>query len=289
MTESSNIQARLRLRALTINTWAIRGRSEGARLTMARLCELVRRFDELRPDLVLCQEVWRGREAAVLKAAPSLPHYVQSDDYSSDRRLGAGLLVLSRHPLEPARERTYSVDAPGRVTRRSALFTRTTLGDGSRLSIVNTHLIDNPSATLGPHLGSRGEAMFLGGPRHDPLEANRATQLRELFGWIDAHTEGPLLLGGDLNTGPQYPLWFSFLSELAQSRPELWQTISLSSGVGHTYDNQYSPTGRSEGQLDHLIGLRGAQVTEARVALTEPFDASLPPTPLQRWLRGALA
>lgn len=265
------------LRILTINTWAIRGRSEGARLTMARLAELLRRFDSLRPDLVFCQEVWRGAEADLLKSAPNLPHSRQSDVYASDRRLGAGLLLLSRFPLGPAVERTYSVDAPGRVTRRSALFTEAHLPGGRRLALVNTHLIDNPTATLGEARSPRGEPMFLGGPEHDALEANRAVQLRELFGWIDAHTAAPVVLCGDFNTGPQYPLWYASLSELAAARPALAQTLSLPWGLPATYNNAYSALGFSEGQLDHVIGLRGAQVDEARVVLTEPFEAPLPP------------
>jgi endonuclease/exonuclease/phosphatase family metal-dependent hydrolase len=272
------------LRALTLNTWAIRGRSEGARLTRARLSELVRRLDDLRPDVLFCQEVWRGVEANLLQAARHLPHQVQSDDYASDHRLGAGLLILCRFPLDPATERTYSVDAPGRVTRRSALFTSARLPDGARLALVNTHLIDNPSARLGPERSPRGEPLFLGGPENDPLEAIRASQLRELFGWIEAHTEGPLVLGGDLNTGPQYPLWSAFLGTLAQEQPALGRTLSLPWGLPHTYDNPYSAHGRSEGQLDHLMGLRGAEIRGAQVVLTEPFQAPLPPTAWRRWL-----
>lgn len=272
------------LRVLTVNTWAIRGRSKGARLTPVRLGELVRRLAELRPDVVLCQEVWRREEAGILKSAPGYPHHCQSDDYASDLRLGAGLLVLSRWPLGPATERTYSVDAPGKRTRRSALFSSVRLPGGESLFLVNTHLIDNPTATLGSTRNPLGEPMFLGGPGHDPLEANRGTQLRELFGWIHEHTQGPVVLGGDLNTGPQYPLFHAFLGEVAVTWPDLASGLSLPWGLPPTYVYTESPGGESEGQLDHVIGMRGAVITSAKVTLTEPFWAPLPWPRGIRWL-----
>jgi endonuclease/exonuclease/phosphatase family metal-dependent hydrolase len=172
--------------------------------------------------------------------------------------------------------RSYAAQEPGHRTVRAALLATVTPESGPALRLVCTHLTSNDAARLGDRRNPLGERMFRGGPRHDPREPLRRAQLRELSGWLAAEASRPVLLGGDLNTGPQYPLWWEWLTDLALRHPALRETLSRTPGLPATYDNAYAALGKSEGQLDHLIGFGGTEVLRTEVVLQERVPMPAP-------------
>lgn len=252
------------LRILTLNTWSIRGRSLGARSTAFRLTQLARRIRELDADLVCLQEVWRRSNYALLRRESGLPFAAISDRYGSDEQLETGLVILSRHPLRRQALLRFARNAPYRKTRKGALLVRVERPQAAPLWLVTTHLTANNGARIGHDPNPWGEPMFRGGPRWDPNEDIRREQLHELSDRLAALAAGPILLGGDLNTGPQYPLWWRYLAELPSLHPDLAGSLSFTERLPCTYCNMYAPLGEGEGQLDHLLGFRGARVLDTQ-------------------------
>ena len=75
------------LAALTLNTWAIRGVSDGARATSQRLRGLCAHVRELSPDWVFLQEVWRKPDQVLLRDGCGYPHLACSDTYRHPARI----------------------------------------------------------------------------------------------------------------------------------------------------------------------------------------------------------
>jgi endonuclease/exonuclease/phosphatase family metal-dependent hydrolase len=163
------------LRVLTLNTHG--GRGPGG-FDMERLARLILSADV---DVALLQEVDRDRPrsrhvdmAQVLARATGMEVAYGVNVHLGPRRGVSGVATLSRHPITAERH-TLLPNRPG-LKQRGLLQTDLDV-DGATVSVFNTHL-ENTAPDV------------------------RFRQLAALRGPV-ATTDHPVVLGGDLNAGPE--------------------------------------------------------------------------------------
>jgi endonuclease/exonuclease/phosphatase family metal-dependent hydrolase len=106
----------------------------------------------------------------------------------------------------------------------------------------------------------------------DYEEVSRWDQLRTLTEHLNQTlNEGiPIILGGDLNTGPRYPLWCKWMTYMKDNFQDLFDSVSYIKGLPSTFNNDLGH--RDQGQLDHIIAFGKAKVIESKVVLTEKHN-----------------
>lgn len=182
-----------RLRVVSFNVWGLpAGLAEHREARIARIGPALA---ALRPDVVALQEVWRAADGERLRAdlaAAGLNHALHLDD----GLLGAGLLLISRYPLESTRFTPF--EAAGKphkpfhgdwYARKGVLVARVTTPAGVVL-------------LAGTHLHAR-----YGTDEYLPVQAAQALQVVEAVGDFGRRpptlagdpARPPLILAGDLN------------------------------------------------------------------------------------------
>jgi len=188
------------LRVATANMWGVSVLGfDWAREIDARFEALAERLarNEPRIDVVLIQEAWKDSARRALLTDPRLADRFPYRVDIATRPGGAGLVVLSRIPLEAARFHRYR--AQGNCLKfwegdclsgKGVAFVRARIGDRS-VWIGNTHLI----ACYAPDETAPGSC-----DEDDPNGLDRWHQLEELRQVIsDLVGDDPILVAGDFN------------------------------------------------------------------------------------------
>ena len=158
---------------LTVVTYNMR-KGKGVRRSRPDLVEIAQRLGELRPDVLLCQEVFHDRDDVsqsdhIAESLELLHRYEPNAEYARGHHGNATFTNLHITHHENLDISTNPVE------RRGVLWTRVVLQDGRDLHLFNTHF----------GLSKR----------------QRLKQAREvgLFVRSKAEREDPVLLGGDFN------------------------------------------------------------------------------------------
>jgi endonuclease/exonuclease/phosphatase family metal-dependent hydrolase len=239
----------------TINMWGLPLNTT----KHARFKALAAALLTLNPDMVLVQEVWDRADYETLVTDSGYQHYTP---YGKFKYVGAcaGLVTLSRYPILSINKIGYCwrYGLPNLV--KAALHTRVWV-HGEVVDVFNTHLSANLEVSLGEESNIFGKIMFTS----DAEEQTRWKQLQILT----PHLRGlvPTVLGGDLNTGPRYPLWYKWHHWCQEHYPDWWSTASYVEGLPSTYCNNLA--GQDQGQLDHIMGFSGAKIVNTKIILQD--------------------
>jgi endonuclease/exonuclease/phosphatase family metal-dependent hydrolase len=149
-----------------------------------RRSALIDELSALPADVVVLQEVWLAEDRRRVVDGVRYPHVVEADPLPS--RPGGwaadgacGQVVLSRLPLESARV----VELPGSLVRRAAVMARV-----GGVTLVATHLTADLAQAEHPEPGG--------------WAGEHRSQVEVLLDLIE-EIEGPVVLAGDLNCGPE--------------------------------------------------------------------------------------
>ena len=143
---------------------------------------------------------------------------------------------------------------------------------GQKVVIFNTHLTANMEVSLRNEHNIFGKVMF----ESDHEEHTRWAQLQTLTHHInkDVRFDKQVILGGDLNTGPRYPLWYQWQDLLKHRYTEMHDSMSYIKKVESTYNNDFCS--RDQGQLDHIIGFGGPKIENSTVVFKEKHNMYFP-------------
>jgi len=185
-----------------------------------------RQVDQVRPDILLLQEVGRRWASALEGLRAPYPHVLRlpCEGAPFGRH---GPLVLSRHPIVGADPQMLG----GPTVRFAAA--RLTIGDHT-LWAASVHLTK---------------------PSDSAAFALQCRQLEELAAWVNGR-QGPLLLGGDLNATSSAP---RVVRMLAATGLTLDQHAVPSQAIAGTYPARLPLLGL---KIDHIL-VRGMSVTRA--------------------------
>lgn len=187
-----------------------------------RLQAVPRALFESGADGVMLQELMdeRDRRFVIESTRDFLPFVAHDGGTSGGLRKGSGLVILSRHPILSSKFVPYT-DAPweeGLVMEKGVLRARIA-------SPVGTVCLHNTHAAAGG----------IGHPEHARCDRIRARQLQELAATANVSEDNLVLIGGDLNAGPQ-------------ASPENYRTV-LREGFVDTY-NAFFPGGAPFADVD---------------------------------------
>src|SRR5947209_20305335 len=229
------------IRILTLNCWGIKYISHHRQ---ARLSEIGRQLASHSPelDIVGLQECWSYNDYASIKQQTRnvLPH---SKFYNSGI-FGAGLVILSRWPIEESNMFRYALN--GRPTAffrgdwyvgKGVACARIRMPDGTLVEVFNTHL----------HAPYEREP-------NDSYICHRTAQAWEISKLMrDAGERGSLVVGlGDFNMVPM-----SFAHVLVEARGrvrDVWRVLKPASSVGASGDE-------AEKKRRKMMGLRESSPT----------------------------
>jgi endonuclease/exonuclease/phosphatase family metal-dependent hydrolase len=150
---------------------------------LQRLPYVIDGLKQLDADVVCLEEVWTQYttpEALAAEVASTFPYAFWHETGSTP--MGAGTLILSRHPLYRGRVHVYATQEPGDYFAKNVLGVQV-VTESTHYAVMCTHLAA-PTDETGPVL--------------------RAAQIDELnaFATAQGYLAGPVYLLGDLNTGP---------------------------------------------------------------------------------------
>ncbi len=172
--------ATFRLDAISFNmalTESVKGPAE-------RLPAIIAALIAADADVLCLQEAFEGVAPPPHVAALLEDHYPHAFHSPLDKQtpLGAGLLLVSKYPFEVTDALRFSVEDPFKAVDRSVLLAELNIA-GQPVRIACAH--------LNPGLAPSGVA-------------SRGQQVTEIFAFLDAQPaiDGPVLLLGDLNAGP---------------------------------------------------------------------------------------
>ncbi len=119
-------------------TYNIR-KGKGIRGSRPSLDDLTREVAAVRPDLLLCQEVFHARDGAVDQTAAFASALLLAHRYEPNafyRKGHHGNATFSRWPIDRHRNTDISTN---RIERRGVLYTSVSVAEGRRLHVFNTH------------------------------------------------------------------------------------------------------------------------------------------------------
>lgn len=216
-------------------------------------------------DVICLQEVFRKPHRRFLADALAPSHPFAAGVRHAGLPLGTGLMVLSRHPIRDARFREF---------RSAVLEERIAVRMG--MLICEIDLPDlGPTRVVDFHLSA-------GGLKHHPespaAEALRECQIQELVHAAWEPALGPVVMAGDLNSGPHTStvnhrrvldagFRDAFAEAGAADRVITWDPANpvISGERNHALPPQ---------RIDHVFlrteGSENLRVTETRVVLNNP-------------------
>ncbi len=207
-----------------MNLKAVTYNVRGFRGGLDRVAEVVRRLE---PDVLLLQET--GSRERLRRFAIAVGMDAAADPLSPFRRRVKDA-ALVRPPLRLVSSRQHRFSQETFFYPRGAMIARVE-GKSGGLWAVSVHL-GLPGSERGRHIG-------------------------ELIG-ICQMLEGTVLVGGDLNTGPQSPA----IERLGSHLNDVWLAGSSDTGVTHAGENE---------RIDYLFASKDISVTKVWV---EQADAS---------------
>jgi len=223
---------------------------ESKKTRLAKLCAFLKEKNttpESTIDAVMLQEVWLKKDQKMLAQESGY----QYSCYQDDKSFQSGLMILSNNPISGCYKKMFQNkvpdSGPGSIIdkniKRAYLEAVIVLPNGQDFILTNTHLISNYK----PEIENDSQSKFKF--KQDPSEETRLKQLNEILTDL-SKLDKPSIVGGDLNTGPEYPLWSKLLEEKG--------TVLTN---GYSIDTNYEPTfsdtniyvTNSEGSLDHFL------------------------------------
>ena len=237
-------------------------------------------------DVVLIQEAWTMSVRGLLKKC-GYPHVLDmirgKSGIHRHRRGGikipinrkgeelnvdSGLMILSKHPIVAKKRHNFSVNGrllnifkDGEVLASKSLYMAKIKVPGQKgIWIANTHLAANYCLTA-----DRSDC--------ESYEDHRKIQIDEIARYTKfLALEHPVILGGDLNTGPQPvaidKLWRQLGSILGGfSQGHYDQSIVTSAEAN--FFNQHD-----HGKLDHLFGSRHFEIKAAGLCFEQTFKTA---------------
>ncbi len=225
---------------------------EKKKTRLAKLCAFLKEKNaktESVIDAVMLQEVWLKKDQKMLAQESGY----QYSCYQDDKNFQSGLIILSNNPISACYKKSFQNKAPDsgagsiidKSIKRAYLKAVIVLPNGQDFVLTNTHLISNykPEAEDNP----QSKFKF----KQDPSEETRLNQLNEILTDLSV-LDKPSIIGGDLNTGPEYPLWSKLIEEKG--------VVSTNGySIDSNYESTYSDTninvtsGEGEGALDFFL------------------------------------
>ncbi|MCK5016343.1 MAG: endonuclease/exonuclease/phosphatase family protein [Candidatus Peribacteraceae bacterium] len=243
------------VKVLTFNTWGIPFNST----KKARIGALSNHIKKLDVDIILLQELWELKDYNTIVKECGYPYVTE---YGRFPYIGnyAGMAILSKYPIVKTEKIDYHWRGLIPDYVKAAMHSEIIVA-GRKISVFNTHLTANLKVSLGNEHNLFGKIMFTS----DYEEETRWDQLKTLTKHINkALRPGhAVILGGDLNCGAQYKLWYRWEDLLRIRYKDLYNTMSYTKGLPSTYKNKFA--GQNQGQLDHIIGFGGAEVLKSKV------------------------
>lgn len=213
---------------------------ESKKKRLANLCEFLKSSDL---DAVMLQEVWLKKDAKTLSEACGFKYVCYQDDESFQ----SGLMILSNNYITNCSKKVFLDEASNtgmgsfieKNVHKAFLMAHVTVSNGQDVTLITTHTISNYQ----PEVEENTNTLKF---KQDPDEGVRLSQLKEIFDYVHDLDE-PVVIGGDLNTGPGYPIW------------DALEITAL--GEGYSDDGNYEVTFSSsnkyviddEGSLDHFF------------------------------------
>ena len=255
------------LRVATANLWGVAALGfDWADEIDARFAAMADRLARNAPrlDIVLIQEAWKNDARHALLQHEGVVRNFPFRVDAVDRPGGAGLVILSRFPIEEARFHRFHAQGnclkfweADCLSGKGILAVRLRIGARS-LWVGDTHLI---ACYPGPDAGEEAcdEA--------DPNGATRMAQLIEARGFIeDLAAGGPLLLGGDFNFTRTSRYYAAMVRPASPTPPDRSPTGDSRRG--------WSEAGQGEtraGRIDYLWTMAGNE---------EAWHVVAPPSPI---------
>jgi len=244
------------IKVLTINTWGLPFNTSKA----ARLKAMCPQIIKLDADIVLLQELWEKSDYETIVKKCKYPYVTAYGPFPYIGKY-SGMAILSKYPIVSTTRIDYRWRTLPNLVK--AAMRAEILIAGRKISVFNTHLTANLEVSLGSESNLFGKIMFTS----DHEERTRWDQLKTLTHYLNkARLRGhPVIVGGDLNTGPRYPLWYRWQKWLRKNYRDLHDSMSYTIGLPSTYNNDFC--GQNQGQLDHIIAFGTAKVLESKVVL----------------------
>lgn len=248
---------------LTINTWALPFNGT-KRERLKHMCQAI---NNLSPDIVLMQEVWEQTDYKQIIKLCDYPYYTEYGWYPWVGKY-CGMVILSKHRIGKIEKIEYPWQLTFPNPLKAAMKAEIFISGRQKIYVFNTHLTANLVTSLGSAYNRFGKLMF----ESDYEEGTRLEQLMVLTRSIgEAVKENvPVISGGDLNTGPRYPLWYGWMGWMHKSYGWLYDRLTYTWGLGSTYINKYA--GQDQGQLDHIMGWGLARIVTTKVVLNEEVE-----------------
>ena len=253
------------LKILTINAWGVPFNTTRSK----RISLLINQILKVDADVVLIQECWIKYDYNKIIEGCSYPFATPYGDFPFIG-LFTGLIILSKYPITKATKIGYNWKTIIPNLVKGALKAEI-IFCGQKINIFNTHLTANLEVSLGNETNIWGKIMFA----RDKEEITRKNQLETLsFHLNESLSLGiPTILGGDLNTGPNYPLWYEWLNYLKTNYKDLYDSMSYTKNIESTYKNNFCA--RDQGQLDHIIAFSKTKIQDTRIVFTKKCENNL--------------
>ena len=178
----------------------------------------------------------------------------------------SGLLILSKYEILDQYRMVYSnrgllenvLSDFERSVTKSLLMAKVHIPNKGSFWLGNTHLIANHEVS------KKSDGTY----ELDTYNDTRRQQITEAMVWINKIAgASAVIFGGDLNTGPGYPLWKSIKAYMEENGID-GDMVSTS-----TYSVQNPYVEDDEGKLDHIFGLNGAKaINEQTVLKNDPVS-----------------
>lgn len=209
----------------------------------ARLNLIVETLEDVRPDVILLQEVLQNEELPNQAASIAYRlgyedyHFASVDPEGASKRYGNA--ILSRHPFLEKNARSLDPANDYRVAAHARIDV-----DGRPLNVYSTHL----------HYSA-----------DEPGTAVRTQQIEDLLDFVEATREGaPVIVGGDFNTLPEAP------------EMELLREHYVDALAGdETSGTLNAAKGHSPRRIDYLFAGPQVEVLEADILFDRPGPDSL--------------
>lgn len=174
----------LRLRVLSFNTWGLPAPLSNRRA--ARMSRIGAAIGNLKPDVVLLQEVWLDEDGERL-AADLAPFGLTHTRHEAAGFLGSGLLIASRYPIERVSFRPFRLAGRPHHTWHGDFYAnKGILAARLKTPIGSVRVADT-------HLHARYGT--------DQYEAIQVTQALQAAAHLAPETPPvPMILGGDINS-----------------------------------------------------------------------------------------
>jgi len=222
---------------LTLLSWNVHG-TPLARDVSARFERIADKILELKPDIVLLQEVWRDRQVEILnrRLEPQYQFVAPPEELNGWVFRAGGLLTLvgRSHRVESSAFQAFAIEgSPWRFWEGDAY------GDKGVLEVDVLTAGGVPLSTLNTHLQSEYAER-----RHAGIRRAQLRQLRRV-----AEAVGPrqlVLAAGDLNTLPDEPIF----GEVTV----YWRDLTAQLRTQCRCGTRLLADGREEGWIDYVLG-----------------------------------